>query len=81
MSRPKGRPKDEDIKRAVEAAIYHLKLGNVSLVRAEVQRLLRRSVGWDTIYHNLEKLRDDNRVQKQVMAQFGRRKVYVYLAE
>jgi hypothetical protein len=81
MNRPRGRPRNEEIQRAVEAAINHLQLGNVSLVRAEVQKLLRRSIGWDTIYHNLESLRDDNKIQKQIMAQFGRRKVYVYLAK
>ena len=76
-----SRPRDEEIVKAVEAAINHLKLANVSLVRAEVERLLSKSVGWDTIYKNLEQLRNENKVHKQIMAQFVRRKAYVYLAE
>lgn len=76
-----SRPRDEEIVKAVEAAINHLKLANVSLVRAEVERLLSKSVGWDTVYKNLEQLRNENKVHKQIMAQFVRRKAYVYLAE
>ena len=76
-----SRPRDEEIVEAVEAAINHLKLANVSLVRAEVERLLSKSVGWDTVYKNLEQLRTENKVHKQIMAQFVRRKAYVYLAE
>ena len=76
-----SRPRDEEIAKAVEAAINHLKLANVSLVRAEVERLLSKSVGWDTVYKNLEQLRNENKVHKQIMAQFVRRKAYVYLAE
>ena len=81
MTRPRGRPVDEEIRQAVEAAIFHLKLANVSLVRAEVERLLKRTVGWDVIYRNLEKLRDQNKIHKQIMADLGRRKAYVYLAD
>ena len=81
MTRPRGRPVDEEIQQAVEAAILHLKLANVSLVRAEVERLLKRTVGWDVIYRNLEKLRDQNKIHKQIMADLGRRKAYVYLAD
>lgn len=81
MTRPRGRPVDEEIQQAVEAALLHLKLANVSLVRAEVERLLKRTVGWDVIYRNLEKLRDQNKIHKQIMADLGRRKAYVYLAD
>lgn len=81
MTRPRGRPIDEEIQQSVEAAIFHLKLANVSLVRAEVERLLKRTVGWDVIYRNLEKLRDQNKIHKQIMADLGRRKAYVYLAD
>ena len=76
-----SRPRDEEIAKAVEAAINHLKLANVSLVRAEVERLLSKSVGWDTVYKNLEQLRNENKVHKQIMAQFARRKAYIYLAD
>ena len=76
-----SRPRDEEIERAVEEAINHLKLANVSLVRAEVERLLRRRVGWDTVYSNLEKLRDESKIQKHILAQFSRRSAYVYLSE
>ena len=76
-----SRPRDEEIVKAVEAAINHLKLANVSLVRAEVERLLSKSVGWDTVYKNLEQLRNENKVHKQIMAQFVRRKAYIYLAD
>jgi len=76
-----SRPRDEEIVKAVEAAINHLKLANVSLVRAEVERLLSKSVGWDTVYKNLEQLRNENKVHKQIMAQFARRKAYIYLAD
>ena len=81
MTRPRGRPLDEEIQQAVEAAIFHVKLANVSLVRSEVERLLKRTVGWDVIYRNLEKLRDQNKIHKQIMADLGRRKAYVYLAD
>jgi len=76
-----SRPRDEEIKKAVEAAINHLKLANVSLVQAEVERLLKRTVGWDTIYNDLEQLRNENRIHKQILAQFTRKKAYVYLVE
>jgi hypothetical protein len=81
MTRPRGRPIDEEIQQAVEAAIFHLKLANVSLVRAEVERLLKRTVGWDVIYRNLENLRGQNKIHKQIMADLGHRKAYVYLAD
>ena len=81
MNRPKGRPKDEEIQHAVEEVISHLKLANVSMVKAEVERLLKRTVGWAAIYKNLEQLRDKNRIHKQILAQFGRKKAYVYIAQ
>ena len=76
-----SRPRNEEIRKAVEAAINHLKLANVSLVRDEVERLLRRRVGWDTIYKNLERLRNENKIHKQILAQFARKKAYIYSVE
>jgi len=81
MPRLRGRPKDEEIKQVVEAAIFHLKLANVSLVKAEVERLLKRTVGWASIYNNLEYLRDENRIHKHILAQFSHKKAYVYSVE
>ena len=72
---------DEEIKQAVEAAIFHLRLANVSLVKAEVERILKRTVGWAAIYKNLECLRDENRIHKHVLAEFSRRKAYIYVTE
>ena len=81
MSRPRGKPVDEEVQKAVEAAIRHLKIANVSLVQLEVKRLLNRKVSWGTIFKDLEKLRDEHKIHKQIMAQFSNKKAYVYISE